>query len=465
MVVVPAGSFTMGISQTDIDRYGFSLGDSAPLHAVKIARPFALGEFLVTRKQYAKFAEETGNFAAGCNALPLDGTAWKFDPALSWRDPGFAQADNHPVVCVSWDDAVAYTHWLSEKSGRIYRLPTEAEWEYAARAGSSAGRYFGDAPICEFANVRDQSKKQLYSTGQFSECNGGFPNTSPVGSFPPNGFGLYDMLGNTWEWVEDCWNKSYIGAPVNGSARDNANCEVRVRRGASWNSDHRSLYNAGSRGAARAYERAEIWGFRVASDYSASASAPLKSVTVAQAAPLATSPPVVPEAPRPPTIPTLSPAGGSGYAAEAQDFGVPPKDSIRDGPPHAPTPLTVPGAKTITTVDLYARLMTKQPMLLLYVNENSLGIAGARWLDGAGRGYSFDDPIEERLGRKLDQLTSGNKDTPVVVFCFDVHCWLSYNAALRMVHLGYGNVLWYRGGREAWNAAGLPLVNLVREPW
>jgi PQQ-dependent catabolism-associated CXXCW motif protein len=103
--------------------------------------------------------------------------------------------------------------------------------------------------------------------------------------------------------------------------------------------------------------------------------------------------------------------------------------------------------------------------VLLYVNEDQLGIAGAHWLDGAGRGYAFDDPIQERLGRRLGQLTGGNKDVPIVVFCQYAHCWLSYNAALRIVQLGYRNVFWYRGGREAWKAAGLPLVNLAREPW
>jgi formylglycine-generating enzyme required for sulfatase activity/class 3 adenylate cyclase len=274
MVVIPPGSFTMGIPQTEIDRYGFSLGDSAPLHLVRIARPFALGEFLVTRKQYAIFAKETGYQGSGCSVLPLDGTSRKFDSALSWRDPGFAQADDHPVVCVSWDDAVAYVSWLNNKTGGSYRLATEAEWEYAARAGSTAGRYFGSASICEFANVRDQSKKLLYSTGQFSECNGAFPNTSPVGSFPSNGFGLYDMLGNAWEWVEDCWDKSYVDAPVDGAAREKAFCEARIRRGASWNSDHRYLYNVGSRVRAPAYERSETFGFRVASDYPAPESAP-----------------------------------------------------------------------------------------------------------------------------------------------------------------------------------------------
>jgi len=463
MVVIPPGSFTMGIPQTEIDRYGFSLGTSAPLHLVRIAQPFAVGEFLVTRKQYSVFAAETGHQGAGCAALPLDGTSWKFDPALSWRDPGFAQADNHPVVCVSWDDAIAYAGWLSKKTGRNYRLPSEAEWEYAARAHDTAGRYFGEVPICEFANVRDKNKKQLHSTGQFFECNSGFSNTSPVGSFPPNGFGLYDMLGNVWEWVEDCWAKSYVDAPVDGAARVNALCEARVRRGGSWNSVERDLYNVGARAVGVPYARWDVYGFRVASDYAARASAPSESPEIAQATSPATSSPT---APAPPT-PRLSPPSGSGYASEAQDFGVPPQDSVRQGPPHAATPLVVPGAKTIMTADLYARLMAREPIVLLYVNEDQLGlgIAGAHWLDGAGRGYSFDDPIQERLGRKLDQLTGGSKDTPIVVFCLDPHCWLSYNAALRIVHLRYSNVSWFRGGREAWKAAGLPLVQLPRAPW
>ena len=262
---------------------------------MRIAQPFALGEFLVTRKQYAAFVAETGHRGSGCAVLPLDGTSGgKFDPALSWRDPGFAQADNHPVVCVSWDDGIAYASWLSKKTGRHYRLPSEAEWEYAARAGDTAGRYFGDAPICEFANVRDQSKKKLRSTGQFLECNSGFSNTSPVASFPPNGFGLYDMLGNVWEWVEDCWG-SYGDAPGDGAARENAVCRERVRRGGSWNSLERYLYNAGTRGRGLPDARWDWYGFRVASDYPAAASAPSESPTIAQSAPSATSSPAAPQ--------------------------------------------------------------------------------------------------------------------------------------------------------------------------
>jgi formylglycine-generating enzyme required for sulfatase activity len=156
MVVIPPGSFTMGVPQTEFDRYGFPPWASASLHQVRIARPFALSEFLVTRKQYEAFAAETGYQGSGCAALPLDGTGWKFDSALSWRDPGFAQGNNHPVVCVSWDDAIAYASWLNTKIGRNYRLPSEAEWEYAARAGDTAGRYLATHP---FVNLRMRAIK------------------------------------------------------------------------------------------------------------------------------------------------------------------------------------------------------------------------------------------------------------------------------------------------------------------
>jgi formylglycine-generating enzyme required for sulfatase activity len=258
----------MGASQSEVERYAFPSGMGLPLHTVRIARQFALGEFLMTRKQYQTFVEETGHSGSGCAATSLDTPLLKFDAARTWRDPGFAQADDHPVVCVSWDDAIAYVSWLSKKTGQNYRLPTEAEWEYAGRAGSVSGRYFGAAPICEFANVRDRSKKLLYSAGQFfNKCDGGFSNTSPVGSFPPNGFGLSDMIGNAWEWVEDCWRFSYIDAPSDGTAREEQPCKLRVRRGASWNSTERYLYTVVTRSTGSPESRWETNGFRIARDY------------------------------------------------------------------------------------------------------------------------------------------------------------------------------------------------------
>lgn len=296
MVVIPAGSFMMGATQSDIDHYAFPSGMSIPLHPVRISRQFALGEFLVTRKQYATFVEETGHGGAGCFATPPDTPVLKFDVALSWRDPGFAQADDHPVVCVSWDDATAYVSWLSKKTGQNYRLPTEAEWEYAGRAGGVAGRYFGDAPICEFANARDRSKKLLYSAGQFfNECDGGFSNTSPVGSFPPNGFRLYDMIGNVWEWVEDCLEFSYADAPSDGTAREREPCTARVMRGSSWNSTQRFLYSVATRGANSPEVRRETDGFRVARDYRGPGSASPDLPTIAQAAPPTITSPGIPQ--------------------------------------------------------------------------------------------------------------------------------------------------------------------------
>jgi len=296
MVVIPPGSFTMGASQSEVDRYAFPSGMSLPLHPVRITRQFALGEFLLTRKQYATFVEETGHGGSGCAATTPDTPLLKFDVARSWRDPGFVQADDHPVVCVNWHDAIAYVSWLSKKTGQNYRLPTEAEWEYAGRASGVTGRYFGDAPICEFANVRDRSKKLIYSAGQFfNECDGGFSNTSPVGIFPPNGFELYDMIGNVWELVEDCWRFSYADAPSDGTAREGESCKARVRRGASWNSTERYLYTVVSRSADDPELRREIDGFRIARDYPASASAPSESPTIAQSASPASSSPGAPQ--------------------------------------------------------------------------------------------------------------------------------------------------------------------------
>ncbi len=120
------------------------------------------------------------------------------------------------MLCVSWNDARAYAQWLSRKTAKRYRLPTEAEWEYAARAGSVAARYWGDDPVqtCRFANVADQSRFQTWGFGQRHECTDGHYFTAPAGGYSPNRFGLYDMLGNVWEWTEDCWNANYAGAPT-----------------------------------------------------------------------------------------------------------------------------------------------------------------------------------------------------------------------------------------------------------
>ena len=166
----------------------------------------------------------------------------------------FAQglAVNQPEITETFGAAEAV------RKGNIIRLCDQ----------NVTGRYFGDVPICEFANVRDRSKRLLYSAGQFfNECDGGFSNTSPVGSFPPNGFGLYDMIGNVWEWVEDCWKFSYTDAPSDGAAREEEPCKARVRRGASWNTTERFGYTVLTRAPGKPEWRWETIGFRIARDY------------------------------------------------------------------------------------------------------------------------------------------------------------------------------------------------------
>ncbi len=166
------------------------------------------------------------------------------------KNPGFPpdsqQEDDHPVVCVNWADAKAYVAWLSnsEQTGEEYRLPSEAEWEYAARAGSDGAAYWSQvSDACEHANVADLATKDKYGKIKVVDelrawCFDRFPTTAPVGSFPANDFGLHDMLGNVYEWVEDCWHPSYGGAPSDGTAwTDGSDCRQRVVRGGSWITD------------------------------------------------------------------------------------------------------------------------------------------------------------------------------------------------------------------------------------
>jgi len=272
MVVIPAGEFTMGSPASEAGR-GV---DEGPQRQVSIAQPFALGRSEVTVAEFRRFADESGYRteaerdarAQGCSGFiyadPL-AAGPASQPVTSWRSPGLAQADSHPVLCVSWNDARAYAQWLSKKTGERYRLPTEAEWEYAARAGSVAARYWGDDPVqaCRFANVADQSRFQTWGFGQKHECTDGHYFTAPAGGYSPNRFGLYDMLGNAWEWTEDCWNAGYAGAPADGSAWLAGDCAQRVCRGGSWSTVPRFARSA-SRNKNTADHRDNLTGFRLA---------------------------------------------------------------------------------------------------------------------------------------------------------------------------------------------------------
>jgi formylglycine-generating enzyme required for sulfatase activity len=250
MVVVPPGGFVMGSPANEEGRDP----DEGPQRTVNIGRAFAVGKFEVTRGQYATFANETNRRAQG--------NCWYFNTAQNkyvndeqgkdWVTPGFTQGDDHPVVCVTWEDAKAYTQWLSRKTGRDYRLLTEAEWEYAARAYSSTSRPWGDDPAqaCSYANVRDRSFARLvplkegFTWGNLHECDDGIGYTASVGRYQPNRFGLYDMIGNAWEWVEDCGDENYVGAYPDERAWTTSGCARRVARGGGWLSDTRVVRSA-----------------------------------------------------------------------------------------------------------------------------------------------------------------------------------------------------------------------------
>jgi formylglycine-generating enzyme required for sulfatase activity len=168
----------------------------------------------------------------GCDTY--DGQ-WRQRTDGSWENPGFAQTGSQPVTCTSWNDAKAYAAWLTAKTGHHYRLPSASEWEYAARAGGTAAAPWSDAAnACSGANVADQSAARHFPGWSVFGCDDGYVFTAPVGSFKANAFGLNDMLGNVFQWTEDCWNADYAGAPVDGSARTGGDCTQRELRGGSW---------------------------------------------------------------------------------------------------------------------------------------------------------------------------------------------------------------------------------------
>ncbi len=253
MVPLPAGTFMMGSPDDEKDR----LIVEGPQHAVTIARPFAVGKFAVTAGQFAAFVAESG-YQSGTQCGQWDGKEWKEKPG-SFGSPGFAQEGDHPAVCVSWDDAQAYAAWLSLKTGQRYRLLTEAEWEYAARAGTTTPFWWGASMTPEQANYNGN-----LTYGPAGRTGAWPQRTVPVSLFAANPWGLYQVHGNVWEWVEDCWCRSYAGAPADGTARKTAaNCEARVLRGGSWLNGPRGLRSARRHGARPDFRRSDV-GFRLA---------------------------------------------------------------------------------------------------------------------------------------------------------------------------------------------------------
>ena len=261
MVLIPAGEFMMGSDETpeslaktyanySTDR--FELADEKPSHRVRITRPFYFGQHEVTVEQFRKYLEEsktnpeserdgTGGYGFDPQRQPGGDAFAGRDPKYSWKDPGFKQTDKDPVTNVTWNDAIALCKWLSDKEGKKYRLPTEAEWEYACRAGTTTRYSSGDDPqtLLRVANTFDEDTQknwQKYPAWKPYALQGHdkYDFTSPVGMFAPNAFGLYDMHGNVWEWCSDYHADDYYAkSPVDDPQGPDSG-DVRIRRGGSW---------------------------------------------------------------------------------------------------------------------------------------------------------------------------------------------------------------------------------------
>jgi formylglycine-generating enzyme required for sulfatase activity len=260
MVGIPAGTFEMGSPHTESGRFD----SEGPQHEVAI-KAFALGKYDVTSEQFLTFLKETGYQPRPCSTI-LD---------MKWKSPGHGQAysplngepPHWPAVCLDWHDAEKYVAWLNDKvriahptldhAKGAYRLPTEAEWEYAARAGTTTARWWGNDIGSGKANCNGCGSK--WDNRLFAD----------VDSFAPNPFGLYGMLGNAWQWTADCWHPNYAGAPRDGSAWVEEDCDEHVMRGGSWSNlpnfvrsatRSRSGRNSGD------YDYSSLTGFRVARD-------------------------------------------------------------------------------------------------------------------------------------------------------------------------------------------------------
>ena len=239
-VTIPAGTFRMGSPDDEAGRGS----DEGPQHTVRISRDFRMAVHEVTRGQFAAFVRETGyqteaEKGGGSNFGFNTATGnYEIDAKYNWRNPGYPQTDDHPVVLVTWNDAKAFCEWLSRKDNRTYRLPTEAEWEYACRSGSTTRYWNGDDQegLAKIANVGDGTLKQRYSdwSEETITSRDGHVFTAPVGSFPANAFGLHDMHGNVWEWCADWFDSDYYENSPAADPQGPGSGSSRVLRGGSW---------------------------------------------------------------------------------------------------------------------------------------------------------------------------------------------------------------------------------------
>jgi formylglycine-generating enzyme required for sulfatase activity len=252
MVVMPTGEFTMGSPDNEPERRS----EEGPRHKVTIKQPFAVSKGAITRDQFQKFVEATGHAVGDKCQIRKDGKS--AEPGKSFKDPGFPQGGGDPAVCVSFEDAKLYLVWLSKQTGKTYRLLTEAEWEYVARAGTDTPFWWGLAVSPAQANYNGNIVFPNGAKGEFRQ-----KTVSAYDVFKANPWNLFIGQGNAAEWVEDCWNKSYENAPADGSAWSKGDCSAHVVRGGSW-SGNPAMLRAAARASVQSSVRSNDVGFRVA---------------------------------------------------------------------------------------------------------------------------------------------------------------------------------------------------------
>ena len=285
LTLIPAGEFKMGSAESAEataaffnKTYGKNLTadyfkGEHPQHRVRITKPFYLATYHVTRGQFRQFVKDSG-YKTDAEKGDLPG-AWGWDAEKKgfvcskdylWRNAGFEQTDEHPVVTVSWNDAVAFCKWLGRKEGKTYRLPTEAEWEYACRAGTTTRYSSGDDPetLAKVGNVADATLRAKLpdSVDNTIKASDGYVFTAPVGQFKPNAFGLYDMHGNAWQWCADWYGEDYGKSPADNPTGPETGTE-RVFRGGSWYNGPNDCRSA-TRHRSTPGDRDNFTGFRVA---------------------------------------------------------------------------------------------------------------------------------------------------------------------------------------------------------
>ena len=264
LVPVRGGEYLMGSSKADIDA-GLAANNEGPQRNVRVPQALAVGRFEVTRDQYEAFVQATGR-EVGNKCWTMENNEPKERDDRSFRNPGYAQAGNHPAVCINWQNAKAYADWLSMITGKRYGLLSEAQWEYVARAGNT-GRYSSgnaESDLCAFGNGADRSAgaAKLPANWDYLRCDDRYVHTAPVGSFKANGFGIFDLMGNAWEWTQDCYADSIPAQPADGNSLTALDCQQRTVRGGAWSATARML-RVTVRGKADANLRFDDVGFRV----------------------------------------------------------------------------------------------------------------------------------------------------------------------------------------------------------